>query len=633
MYVVGTAGHVDHGKSTLIQALTGINPDRLPQERERGMTIDLGFAWLTLPSGQEVSIIDVPGHERFVRNMLAGVGGIDMALLVVAADEGVMPQTREHLAILDLLHVRRGLVALTKADLVDEDLLELAEMETVEALQDTVLEDAAIITLSARTGQGLDTLLQKMDEILAATSPRPDLGRPRLAVDRSFTVSGFGTVVTGTLIDGTLRVGQDVELVPSQRRGRIRGLQSHRQKLTEADPGRRLAINISGVSYDKAERGETVTTSGWLQPTTMLDAKVKLLADAPRPMKHNARVSFHSHVSETGARIRLLDARQLLPGREAWAQIHLTDPVPLVKGDFFVVRSTETTIGGGKVVDPFPRRHRPFTASVLKSLQAMEEGTLEELILGAVDQWGPCDLTALSQRSNLTLDDVRPVIEDLAKQGGVTLLGGAKAGPGSQVYSRHGWQRLKRQCAATLKEYHGPPSPSTGHPQGGIQEPPGRIRGRFPPPLGPPGGRKVSGRRRSRRSLPRLSDYPYPGSGESGPDLRRPTGRQPLLTSHRRRRQSRTSRPTHQPQAGGESRRLRGVQRRRLPPHGPSRNPTHRRTRQHHRCGGPHPAGLQPQIRAAPTGIPRPAARHPPHRRQACVEVTNLQASRVRELR
>ena len=454
MYVVGTAGHVDHGKSTLIEALTGINPDRLPQERERGMTIDLGFAWLTLPSGQEVSIIDVPGHERFVRNMLAGVGGIDMALLVVAADEGVMPQTREHLAILDLLHVRRGLVALTKADLVDEDLLELAEMETVEALQDTVLEDAAIITLSARTGQGLDTLLHQMDKILAATSPRPDLGRPRLAVDRSFTVSGFGTVVTGTLIDGTLRVGQDVELVPSQRRGRIRGLQSHRQKLTEADPGRRLAINISGVSYDKAERGETVTTSGWLQPTTMLDAKVKLLADAPRPMKHNARVSFHSHVSETGARIRLLDARQLLPGREAWAQIHLTDPVPLVKGDFFVVRSTETTIGGGKVVDPFPRRHRPFTASVLKSLQAMEEGTLEELILGAVDQWGPCDLTALSQRSNLTLDDVRPVIEDLAKQGGVTLLGGAKAGPGSQVYSRRGWQRLKRQCAATLKEYH-----------------------------------------------------------------------------------------------------------------------------------------------------------------------------------
>ena len=324
-------------------------------------------------------------------------------------------------------------------------------------------------------------------------------------------------------------MGQDVELVPSQRRGRIRGLQSHRQKLTEADPGRRLAVNISGVSYDKAERGEIVTTSGWLQPTTMLDAKVKLLADAPRPMKHNARVSFHSHVSETGARVRLLDARQLLPGHEAWAQIHLTEPVPLVKGDFFVVRSTETTIGGGKVVDPFPRRHRPFTASVLMSLQAMEEGTLEELILGAVEQWGPCDLIALSQRSNLTLDDVRPVIEDLAKQGGITLLGGAKAGPGSQVYSRRGWQRLKRQSAATLKEYHGRHPLRRGIPKEEFRKPPGRIRGRLPPPPGPPGGRKVSGRRRSRRSLPRLSGYPDPSPGEGGPDLYSPTGRQPLL--------------------------------------------------------------------------------------------------------
>ena len=454
MYVVGTAGHVDHGKSTLIEALTGINPDRLPQERERGMTIDLGFAWLTLPSGQEVSIIDVPGHERFVRNMLAGVGGIDMALLVVAADEGVMPQTREHLAILDLLNVQKGLVALTKSDLVDNDLLELAEMETVEALQGTVLENADIVTLSATTGYGLDDLLSEIDKILTDTEPRQDLGRPRLAVDRSFTVSGFGTVVTGTLIDGSLRVGQDVQLVPSQLKGRIRGLQSHRQKLTEADPGRRLAVNISGLSYDQAQRGETVTTPGWLQPTTMLDARVKLLDDAPRPMKHNAPVSFHSHVSETPARIRLLDARQLQPGNEAWAQIHLANPLPLVKGDFFVVRDTETTIGGGKVVDPFPRRHRPFTRSVLDSLQAMDEGTIEELVLGAVEQWGPCDLNALAQRSNLTLNDVRPVIDDLAKKGSVTLLGSAKPAPNSLVYSRRGWQRLERKSATTLKEYH-----------------------------------------------------------------------------------------------------------------------------------------------------------------------------------
>lgn len=283
MYVVGTAGHVDHGKSTLIKALTGIDPDRLPQEKERGMTIELGFAWLTLPSGQEVSIVDVPGHERFVRNMLAGVGGIDLALLVIAADEGVMPQTREHLAILDLLQIKRSMVVITKADLVDEELLELVSIETEEVLQGTVLEGAPMIPVSAYTGQGLDDLLQKMDDILSSTPTRQDLGRPRLAVDRSFTVAGFGTVVTGTLLDGTFSVGQEVEMVPSGRRCRIRGLQSHRQKVEVADPGRRLAVNLSGISHDEVQRGEIVTNPRWLNPTTMIDAKVKLIGSATSP--------------------------------------------------------------------------------------------------------------------------------------------------------------------------------------------------------------------------------------------------------------------------------------------------------------------------------------------------------------
>ena len=454
MYVVGTAGHVDHGKSTLIKALTGIDPDRLPQEKERGMTIELGFAWLTLPSGQEVSIVDVPGHERFVRNMLAGVGGIDLALLVIAADEGVMPQTREHLAILDLLQIKRSMVVITKADLVDEELLELVSIETEEVLQGTVLEGAPMIPVSAYTGQGLDDLLQKMDDILSSTPTRQDLGRPRLAVDRSFTVAGFGTVVTGTLLDGTFSVGQEVEMVPSGRRCRIRGLQSHRQKVEVADPGRRLAVNLSGISHDEVQRGEIITTPRWLNPTTMIDAKVKLIGDAPRPLKHNARVTFHALVSETPARIRLLDTRELQPGHEAWAQIHLTSPVPLVKGDFFVVRSSETTLGGGKVVDPFPRRHRPFVTSVLESLSAMEEGSLEDLLLGAVDQWGPCDLTTLSRRSNLTLADVQPAISDLAAQGSILLLGGSVARPDSVVYSNRAWEDLKERVISTLAEYY-----------------------------------------------------------------------------------------------------------------------------------------------------------------------------------
>ena len=311
-----------------------------------------------------------------------------------------------------------------------------------------------MIPVSAYTGQGLDDLLQKMDDILSSTPTRQDLGRPRLAVDRSFTVAGFGTVVTGTLLDGTFSVGQEVEMVPSGRRCRIRGLQSHRQKVEVADPGRRLAVNLSGISHDEVQRGEIVTNPRWLNPTTMIDAKVKLIGDAPRPLKHNARVTFHALVSETPARIRLLDTRELQPGHEAWAQIHLTSPVPLVKGDFFVVRSSETTLGGGKVVDPFPRRHRPFVTSVLESLSAMEEGSLEDLLLGAVDQWGPCDLTTLSRRSNLTLADVQPAISDLAAQGSILLLGGSVARPDSVVYSNRAWEDLKERVISTLAEYY-----------------------------------------------------------------------------------------------------------------------------------------------------------------------------------
>ena len=283
MYVIGTAGHVDHGKSTLVKALTSIDPDRLPQEKEREMTIDLGFAWMNLPSGREVSIVDVPGHERFIKNMLAGVGGIDLALLIVAADESVMPQTREHLAILDILRIKRGMVAITKCDLVEEELVELVGAEVEDALQGTSFEGAPMHPVSAYTGQGLDGLKEAIDSMLDETDTRKDLGRPRLPVDRSFTVAGFGTVVTGTLIDGTLNVGQEVQLAPSGERGRIRGLQSHRKKLDEADPGRRLAVNLSGIERDEVHRGEVLTTSGWLQPTSRVDALLRLSPDSPRP--------------------------------------------------------------------------------------------------------------------------------------------------------------------------------------------------------------------------------------------------------------------------------------------------------------------------------------------------------------
>ncbi len=285
MFVIGTAGHVDHGKSTLVQALTGIDPDRLQEEKDRGMTIDLGFAWLKLPSGGEVSIVDVPGHERFIKNMLAGVGGIDLALLVVAADEGVMPQTREHLAILDLLGVERGVVALTKCDLVDKDWADLVGADIEETLQGTTLAGAPVVACSGVTGEGLDQLVQRLEQELARTQAKRDLGRPRLPVDRAFTVAGFGTVVTGTLIDGSLSVGEEVEVVPAvsgghltSLRSRIRGLQSHKEKEQKALPGTRTAINLAGLDVDDLYRGQVVTRPGWLLPSFAVDVRLRAIA-------------------------------------------------------------------------------------------------------------------------------------------------------------------------------------------------------------------------------------------------------------------------------------------------------------------------------------------------------------------
>ncbi len=280
MHVIGTAGHVDHGKSTLIEALTGVHPDRLKEEREREMTIDLGFAWMTLPPteaapAEEVGIVDVPGHRDFIENMLAGIGGIDMALFVVAADEGVMPQTREHLAILDLLQIQGGVVALTKIDMVsDPDWLDLVETDLHEVLANTVLADAPILRVSARTGAGIQELKKTLGEALAQRSPRPDLNRPRLPVDRVFTMAGFGSIVTGTLVDGSLRVGDEVEILPQGLRSRVRGLQTHKQKEQVAVPGSRTAVNISGIALEQIQRGNVIAHPGDYQPTQRIDVRL-----------------------------------------------------------------------------------------------------------------------------------------------------------------------------------------------------------------------------------------------------------------------------------------------------------------------------------------------------------------------
>ena len=455
MYVIGTAGHVDHGKSTLVKALTGIDPDRFPEEKAREMTIDLGFAWMALPSGREVSIVDVPGHERFIKNMLAGVGAIDLALLIVAADESVMPQTREHLAILDILQITRGLVVVTKTDLVDEELVDLVKAEVEDTLQGTSFEGCPMVGVSAYTGDGLEELKATMDSILDETDARQDLGRPRLPIDRCFTISGFGTVVTGTLIDGTLTVGQEIELAGSGQRARVRGLQSHKTKVDATDPGVRLAVNLSGLSKDEVERGEILTIPGWLKPTYRLDARLRMVKNAPNPLKHNQGVTFHLFTSEASARVRLLDADRLTAGQEGWVQLLLADPLPAVKGDFFVIRSSEDTLGGGQIVDPNPRRrYRRFDDDVIDRLMTLDQGTGGDIIISVAEQWGPCDMTTLSQRTNLSPEEVTERVSQLTGEGHLVSLGEFGGDADAVVYSAQGWGILKSKVASALQLYH-----------------------------------------------------------------------------------------------------------------------------------------------------------------------------------
>jgi selenocysteine-specific elongation factor len=458
--VIGTAGHVDHGKSTLVHALTGIDPDRLKEEKEREMTIDLGFAWLTLPSGERVGIVDVPGHKDFIKNMLAGVGGIDAALFVVAADEGVMPQTREHLDILDLLQVRGGVVALTKIDMVDdEDWLELVEADLLEVLEGTVLADAAVVRCSARTGEGLEELLAELDRYLATSAPRRDVGRPRLPIDRVFTIPGFGTVVTGTLSDGTLATGQELEIQPSGLKARIRGLQTHKEKIEQAVPGSRVAVNLTGVSIDQVQRGDVLTTPGWLRPTTLVDCFLRYLADAPTPLKHNAAVDFFSGAAESPARLRLLDQEALAPGDEGWVQIRLEKAVPLVKGDRFIIRqpSPSVTIGGGMVVNPFPgRRHRRFRPEVIEKLETLVHGTPEEILLQDLERRQPCEARDLVGRSTLGRQAAREALRTLVVDSQVLVLpeGRLPVPDSGFLVTRSGWGALRERIETLLSDYH-----------------------------------------------------------------------------------------------------------------------------------------------------------------------------------
>src|SRR5438105_5272926 len=382
-FVVGTAGHIDHGKSTLITALTGIDPDRLAEEKRRGMTIDLGFAHMTLPSGREIGIVDVPGHARFMRNMLAGAQGLDAVLLVVAADEGVMPQTREHVEILDLLDVRRGLVVLTKVDLVEREWLELVQAEAMAALKGTSLEGACVISVSAPTGQGIAELADSLDGLLEATPPRPDVGRPRVPIDRVFTISGFGTVVTGTLVDGSIHVGDEMQIVPGGRLVRVRGLQRHNQKVESVGPGNRVAANLSGVEKNELSRGDVLAMPGAMQPVRRIDTTLRVVASAAHAVRHGAELLLHAGTAEVGCRVIVLDGDEIRPGAEGWVQLYLDRPIAAAVHDRFVLRvpSPAITIAGGSFVDIAPRKHPRHDSAVRDSLMRRAAGDVlqEEL--------------------------------------------------------------------------------------------------------------------------------------------------------------------------------------------------------------------------------------------------------------
>ena len=421
--ILGTAGHIDHGKTSLVKALTGIDTDRLKEEKARGITIELGFAHLELPGDIRFGIVDVPGHERFVRAMVAGVGGMDMVMLVIAADEGVMPQTREHLEICQLLGVKKGLVVLTKSDMVDSDWLGLVGEEVRDYLAGSFLAEAPIIPVSSKTGAGLEELKQKLSQLAAEVEEKRHDGPFRLPVDRVFTVTGFGTVVTGTLLSGQISVGDEVEVLPAGISCRVRGVQAHGARTEKGLAGQRLAVNLQGVEHAEVARGDVVVPKGLYKPTRVVDVRLNYLGSAPRELKHRATLRLHSATYEVPAQVILIDRNTLKPGETAHAQLRLAKPALLLPGDPFVLRtySPQATLGGGTVLDPDPPRRRRRSAEALELLQAVETGSETEKLrlLIANSLLTGLSLEEMINRTGLTAKKIEATLAPLLSAGEV----------------------------------------------------------------------------------------------------------------------------------------------------------------------------------------------------------------------
>ena len=463
--ILGTAGHIDHGKTSLIKAITGINTDRLKEEKLRGITIELGFAHLELPSGQHLGIVDVPGHEKFVKNMVAGATGIDIVAMVIAADEGVMPQTREHMEICTLLGVKHGVVVLTKTDLVDEEWLELVIEDIRDFVRGTFLEKAPIVTVSSVTGDGIPEFIKTLDELSARLPSRPVSSLFRLPVDRVFTMKGFGTVITGTLVSGEVKVGDMVMLYPSGITSKVRGIQVHNQSVNNAEAGMRTAVNFQGLEKASVNRGDVLSNPSALKLSYMLDVCFNYLNSNKKPVKNRARIRFHTGTSEVLGILILLDKDELLPGEAAVAQLRIDSPLALIKDDRFVIRSYSPirTIGGGHILNPIPQKHKRFKSEIIKGLKGLMDQSPESIISYHVDESGYQGVVFSNLRimTGLHEKQLQNIMQDLMSKRTVILTDRE-----NRIYiHKNSSDRLKKETSIYLDSYHRGNPLKTGMPK------------------------------------------------------------------------------------------------------------------------------------------------------------------------
>ncbi|WP_339063636.1 selenocysteine-specific translation elongation factor [Tepidibacillus marianensis] len=454
-YIVGTAGHIDHGKTTLSKALTGINTDRLKEERERSISIELGFAPFSLPNGDQVSLIDVPGHEKFIRHMVAGVGGIDLVLLVIAADEGIMPQTKEHLQIIELLGIEHGIIVLTKKDMVDEEFLELVKEEIQETLSDTILKNAPIIAVSGITHEGIDELKHLIESMLIQIPERESAGFFRMPIDRVFTLKGIGTVVTGTVYSGNVEVAQELEIQPSNRKVRVRSLQVHSESVNEAFAGQRVAINLTGIEVDDLTRGDSVVTPEQWEPSQRVDVELHLLKDIDFSLKQNSEVKFHIGTTEVIGTVFLYDRKEALPGETIYCQIKLEEPIIASRKERFIIRrpSPSSTIGGGYVIDPNAEKHK-YRQETVELLKQKSEGAVDELLLHQLESSTHVFLT-LQELSTLLIlpkNEIEIEIVKLLNVGNIIEF--QSTSPDPFYATTRQLQRVEDKLIHALEQYH-----------------------------------------------------------------------------------------------------------------------------------------------------------------------------------